>query len=169
MMIYSQNQNSVRIYIFSSPDRNSSQKVFSSKKQSKLAVFDHYLYHKQCNMPLAIPESKINRIWTKVDFGILFKDIAKHEHVTVRLVQQINSNLWTYSSPKHPQGCPTKITSEMQEVWTLLFFFFSRKLLTIGTPWIPHGSSIHIHRWTDLLFMGYIWCLGVASSHSTNA
>ena len=44
-------------------------------------------------MPLAIPKSKINRIWTKIDLDIPFKDIAKHEHFTVRLVQQINSNL----------------------------------------------------------------------------
>jgi len=89
-------------------------------------------------MPLTIPKSKRNRIWTKIDLGIPFKDIAKHEHITVHLVQQINPNLQTYGSSKRPkgrrQGRPTKITPEMQEVWTLLFFFFSRKSLTIGTP-----------------------------------
>ena len=89
-------------------------------------------------MPLAIPESKRNHIWTKIDLDTPFKNIIKYEHVTVRLVQQINSNLRTYGSPKRPkgprQGCPTKITPEMQEVWTLLFFFFSPKSLTMGTP-----------------------------------
>ena len=79
-------------------------------------------------MPLAIPESKINRIWTKIDLGIPFKDIAKHEHITVHLVQQINSNLRTYGSPKHSKGLRqerrTKIIPEMQEVRTLLIFFF---------------------------------------------
>jgi transposase len=78
-------------------------------------------------MPHSIPESKRNRISTKIDLGIPLKDIAKEEHITVRLVQQIKSNLRRYGSPKRPkgprQGRPTKITAEMQEVWTLLFFF----------------------------------------------
>ena len=78
-------------------------------------------------MPLAIPKSKRNCIWTKCDLDIPFKDIAKHKHITVHLVQQINSNLRTYGSPKRlkgpRQGGPTKITPEMQEVRTLLFFY----------------------------------------------
>jgi len=72
-------------------------------------------------MPSALSPEKVECVKVKLALGLPADVIAQQTNVSLRSVYQICRNIVLNGAPRAPkvvhQGCPHRITPEMEEVW----------------------------------------------------